>query len=107
MPKMKRLNRIDGPKTTSLRAIVLTTLLVFATQTTLAQNVAAIDPASEAAEAMAAAEAEANSPVAIIETFHAGLLQIMKEAKTLGFEGRCSIQLSYERMLAVGVSDGD
>lgn len=75
---------------TSWNSIALATLLVFATQSTFAQNVAAIDPASETAEAAATptAEAEASSPTAMIETFHAGLLEIMKEAKTLGFQGR-------------------
>lgn len=68
----------------SWSSIALATLLVFATQSTLAQNVAAIDPGAEAAPAAA----ESGAPTAMIETFHAGLLQIMKEAKTLGFEGR-------------------
>ena len=77
---------------THWKPLALATLVVLATQATLAQNVAAIDPANEAAPAAApaanAANAEASSPAAMIETFHAGLLQIMKEAKTLGFEGR-------------------
>ncbi|MGB0619128.1 MAG: ABC transporter substrate-binding protein [Myxococcota bacterium] len=75
---------------TSWNSIALATLLVFATQSTFAQNVAAIDPAAETAAAAATptAEAEASSPTAMIETFHAGLLEIMKEAKTLGFQGR-------------------
>ncbi|MBY0398879.1 ABC transporter substrate-binding protein [Myxococcota bacterium] len=36
----------------------------------------------------AVAMASASSPVPVIEAFHAGLLQIMKDAKTLGFQGR-------------------
>ena len=73
----------------SWNSIALATALVLATQTTLAQNVAAIDPAAETAEAgTAAAEAESGAPTAMIETFHAGLLEIMKEAKVLGFQGR-------------------
>ncbi len=76
------------PMTRSWRPIVIASLIVLATQTTLAQNVAAIDPAGDAAPASAPAEAEASSPVPVIETFHAGLLQIMKDAKTLGFDGR-------------------
>lgn len=71
----------------SPNSIVVATLLVLATQTTLAQNVAAIDPGADATAA-ATVEAEAGAPTAIIEKFHAGLLQIMKDAKTLGFEGR-------------------
>lgn len=73
-------------------SIAFATVLLFATQTTLAQNVAAIDPAAETAPAVEAetapAEAESGAPAAMIETFHAGLLEIMKEAKTLGFQGR-------------------
>ncbi|MEZ4334662.1 MAG: ABC transporter substrate-binding protein [Myxococcota bacterium] len=50
---------------------------------------ATADPANGANAAIApAAPAEASSPVPMIERFHAGLLEIMKEAKTLGFEGR-------------------
>ena len=71
----------------SLNSIVVATLLVLATQTTLAQNVAAIDPGADAAAA-GTVEVEAGAPTAMIEKFHAGLLQIMKDAKTLGFEGR-------------------
>ena len=65
-------------------SIALATALLLAAQTTLAQNVAAIDPAAEAAPA----QAESGAPAAMIETFHAGLLEIMKEAKVLGFQGR-------------------
>jgi len=70
--------------------MALATLMVLATQATLAQNVAAIDPAAETAPPAAETviEAEASTPVTRIESFHAGLLQIMKEAKTLGFQGR-------------------
>lgn len=68
----------------SLDSIALATALLLAAQTTLAQNVAAIDPAAEAAPA----QAESGAPAAMIETFHAGLLEIMKEAKVLGFQGR-------------------
>lgn len=41
-----------------------------------------------AAVDMAAASAAASSPIPAIEAFHAGLLEIMKNAKTLGFQGR-------------------
>jgi len=70
--------------------MALATLMVLATQATLAQNVAAIDPATETAPpaAKAVLEAAARTPVDRIESFHAGLLQIMKEAETLGFQGR-------------------
>lgn len=70
----------------SWSSIALATVLALATQTTLAQNVAAIDPGAEAEPA--AAEAVSSAPTAMIETFHTGLLEIMKEAKTLGFQGR-------------------
>ncbi|MFO0689326.1 MAG: ABC transporter substrate-binding protein [Myxococcota bacterium] len=46
---------------------------------------ATAEPASPHAAATATA---ASSPVPTVEAFHAGLLQIMKDAKTLGFEGR-------------------
>lgn len=46
---------------------------------------ATAEPASPQA---AVATAAASSPVPTIEAFHAGLLQIMKDAKTLGFQGR-------------------
>ena len=36
----------------------------------------------------AAVAPAASSPVPVIEAFHAGLLQIMKDARTLGFQGR-------------------
>lgn len=67
---------------------------VVAAQLGAAQAVAA-DPASAAPTSAAptattgqTAPTEASSPVPMIEAFHAGLLQIMKDAKTLGFEGR-------------------
>lgn len=41
-----------------------------------------------AAVETAAANPAASSPVPAIEAFHAGLLEIMKNAKTLGFQGR-------------------
>ena len=47
----------------------------------------AVDPAAEAGPAAADTAAE-SSPRPTIETFHAGLLEIMKEAETLGFQGR-------------------
>lgn len=44
---------------------------------------------SEAATSEAATKgAEAESPVATVERFHAGLLEIMKQAEELGFQGR-------------------
>lgn len=41
-----------------------------------------------AAVDVAAAGTAASSPIPMIEAFHAGLLEIMKNAKTLGFQGR-------------------
>lgn len=49
---------------------------------------AAASASAEPASPTATATATAGSPVPTIEAFHAGLLQIMKDAKTLGFEGR-------------------
>lgn len=46
---------------------------------------ATAEPASPHATATATT---ASSPVPTVEAFHAGLLQIMKDAKTLGFQGR-------------------
>lgn len=64
----------------------LAILIALATQSTLAQEVAAIDPAGGAVEA--ADEQAESSPVPAIEAFHAGLLEIMKQADQLGIEGR-------------------
>lgn len=67
----------------------------------IADEVAAIDPTAEAANAAAdedgttataaagpKAEAGEKSPVPAVEAFHAGLLEIMKQADALGFQGR-------------------
>jgi len=43
---------------------------------------------AEAASPPAAVAPTASSPIPTIEAFHAGLLEIMKEAKTIGFQGR-------------------
>lgn len=53
-----------------------------------APRAVAADPAAAAPAKTVSAESAADSPVPMIETFHAGLLDIMKDAKTLGFEGR-------------------
>jgi phospholipid transport system substrate-binding protein len=49
-----------------------------------AQDAAAVDSGGEAADD----KEEPASPQPTIETFHVGLLEIMKDAKTLGFQGR-------------------
>lgn len=74
----------------SFNAFAISLVVALATQTTLAQEVAAIDTSGEAiAEAASdAAAAEEGSPVPAVEKFHAGLLQIMKDAEALGFQGR-------------------
>lgn len=47
------------------------------------------EPPGDAVESAAGSEgAEADSPVATVERFHAGLLAIMKQAEELGFQGR-------------------
>ena len=53
----------------------------------VAQQAAAIDPGAGSA-AMSEPASEHGSPQATVETFHAGLLEIMKNAKQLGFQGR-------------------
>ena len=84
---MPKLNRLNG--------ITIVLMVALATQATLAQQVAAIDPSSEAIPSPAAADtpepanlADSSSPSATIQVFHTGLLEIMKQAKTLGFQGR-------------------
>jgi len=74
---------VDMSKTKRWNAILIALALILGTQGTLAQEVAAIDTSGEAVGA-----AEAGSPVPTVERFHAGLLDIMKHAKELGFEGR-------------------
>jgi phospholipid transport system substrate-binding protein len=56
-------------------------------------NAATAEPASPSAAATATATSTStstaeSSPVPTVEAFHAGLLEIMKNAKTLGFQGR-------------------
>lgn len=48
----------------------------------------AVTATAEPASPQAAATAATSSPAPTIEAFHAGLLQIMKDARTLGFQGR-------------------
>jgi len=54
----------------------------------LASPAAAPVATAEDASPPAAVAPTASSPAPTIEAFHAGLLQIMKDAKTLGFQGR-------------------
>lgn len=78
---MSKLNRLNG--------IAIALVAALATQGTVAQEVAAIDASGEATTPSATSKtAAASSPTIIIEGFHAGLLEIMKQAKTLGFQGR-------------------
>jgi phospholipid transport system substrate-binding protein len=49
-----------------------------------AEDVAAIDPAPQTDQTAA----KTSSPEEVVETFHAGLLELMKHAKELGFQGR-------------------
>ena len=60
--------------------------LTFAASAAFAEEVAAIDPSASSANGVA--KSEANAPTAVVEIFHAGLLDIMKSANTLGFQGR-------------------
>jgi phospholipid transport system substrate-binding protein len=65
---------------------MITILAALCAQASFAQEAAAIDPSSESIEGPA--DSATSSPKATIEVFHAGLLAIMKDAKTLGFQGR-------------------
>lgn len=89
-------NRLRTSSAPSLRASaaalgVLTCavplLLALSPSAGLAQAAAASE-ARAAASPPAAVAPTASSPIPVIESFHAGLLQIMKDAKTLGFLGR-------------------
>ena len=59
---------------------------LWSAQLVVAPRVIAVEP--EVAAAAADQTAEAGSPRVVIESFHAGLLDIMKHAKELGFQGR-------------------
>ncbi len=64
------------PRTNRPNAIAIALMLLLASRATWAED---------------AAEAEVgehSTPAATVEEFHTGLLEIMKQAKTLGFEGR-------------------
>ena len=76
-------------------ALWTTLVVTLGVQTATAEEVVAsvettLDamPSSPSTEAADPAIAEDPSPVPTIETFHLGLLQIMKDAKELGFQGR-------------------
>lgn len=60
--------------------------LIFALSLVLGSGLAVHARAETASPPAATATAE--SPIPTIEAFHAGLLEIMKEAKTIGFQGR-------------------
>lgn len=78
-------------KSNPVSAIVIALIGALATQAAFGQEAAAIDTTTEPIEApsgAATADARVSSPTASVESFHAGLLEIMKEAKTLGFQGR-------------------
>jgi phospholipid transport system substrate-binding protein len=62
--------------------------LIFALGLALGSGLAVRASAETASPPAVTATATADSPVPTIEAFHAGLLEIMKEAKTIGFEGR-------------------
>ena len=48
----------------------------------------AVRATAETASPPAAVAPTASSPIPTVEAFHAGLLEIMKQAKTIGFQGR-------------------
>lgn len=73
-------------KTNRWNAMWIALAAALATQATLAQEVAAIDVSGETPRL--ATEAVAKSPIPAIESFHTGLVEIMKEAEVLGFQGR-------------------
>lgn len=74
-------DRRPSPFPAVFRALALTVALGLVAAPT---GVLRAEPASPPAAVAPAA----NSPVPTIEAFHAGLLAIMKDAKTLGFQGR-------------------
>jgi phospholipid transport system substrate-binding protein len=53
-----------------------------------AEGAAAIEPAADTAAPAAETANAAQTPVEVVETFHAGLLDIMKHAEELGLAGR-------------------
>jgi phospholipid transport system substrate-binding protein len=53
-----------------------------------AEGAAAIEPAADTAAPAAETANAAQAPVEVVETFHAGLLDIMKHAEELGLAGR-------------------
>jgi phospholipid transport system substrate-binding protein len=89
--EMSILKRIQlnalGRSAAAVLALVLTLgaglAVSFGAPSAVAEEVASIDPAAETP-----APVEANSPADAVETFHAGLIAIMTEADTLGFQGR-------------------
>jgi phospholipid transport system substrate-binding protein len=62
--------------------------LIFALSLVLGSGLAVRASAEAKSPPAAAATATTDSPIPTIEAFHAGLLEIMKEAKTIGFQGR-------------------
>ena len=62
------------------------TILIALASLLAAVPIALAEPS--AAQVEASADTSDSSPTKTIETFHAGLLEIMKNAKTLGYEGR-------------------
>lgn len=91
---------IDMPTTKRWTGFAITWMIAVAinatAETTLSQEVAAIDASGEAAAAAPpggealdlSPEANLNDPSPVIEAFHSGLLAIMKDAKALGIQGR-------------------
>lgn len=67
--------------------VAMTAQAVFA-QEAAEQKPATQEPFEERAAAASEQAAEDNSPVPAVETFHSGLIDIMKEAEALGFQGR-------------------
>jgi phospholipid transport system substrate-binding protein len=77
------------PKTCRLRVFVVAMFAVLGLQLGIAATSYA-DPAAVESKAAAspASTPSATAPEVVIETFHAGLLDIMKHAEELGIEGR-------------------
>jgi phospholipid transport system substrate-binding protein len=73
-------------KTYRMNWFAIAILGIYGAQHAIAPTAMAVEPA--AAPATSDQDASIDSPQVVIENFHAGLLEIMKHAKDLGFQGR-------------------
>ena len=71
-----------------LKRLAMAMLVLWGTQYAIAPHANAIEPEVEVVPAAIDHDAATRSAQLAIENFHAGLLEIMKHAKELGFQGR-------------------